>query len=754
MATTSSPESGSGRTGSLRAPCALWRFGSFEVDPETEELRKSGVRLHLPSQPFQVLMLLLRRAGDVVSREELQQWLWPEGPPADSDHSLSTAVNRLRTTLCDTAGEARYVETLPRRGYRFVAPVERVEREAPCHSGVEIESVPPASFARSPSTRRWWVPALAIASIVAAVVTLFWILSSRSLPRDASQPQTLTDLPGTETTPTWSPNGGQIAFAWDGGEGRKLDIYLLDLLSKARSRVTRIAGNAFAPAFSPDGGRIAFYRRAGDSAYLHIADSSRREMTETAGFGLNVGPDVRFSVESARAATPDLAALSWSPDAREIAYVDKSRPDAPYSIFVLLVSAWRGEALTWPPSGIRGDGAPAFSPDGQRLAFIRSESESNADLYLLSLNGGSPRRLTSDRCRVRGIVWSSDGKSLIFSSERSGEPALWRIAVESGVIERVPQVREAAVLPAISAKTGNLAYVRWPLREEIVRISLQPALGSRQEAIAEPAGVESFSQDASNPEFSPDGSRVAFSAGAPDRNKIWVADADGKNAVALTNEGGYSGSPRWSPDGRFIAFDFRATNNFGVYDAFVVDAKGGKPRALTTGPGQNTRPAWSSDGRSLYFASDRSGTQQIWKIPAEGGVARQITRNGGSEAEESLDGRTLYYSRRSVPGLWSIPADGGAETLVIPDLQWENSRNWTVMPGAIYYLFREGSRASDWTYWLKRYDVRSGVSKQAIRLGNLPIVNGRCSVSSGMQTLLCVQERRTETDLALLTGFQ
>ena len=587
MATTSSPESGSGRTGSLRAPCALWRFGSFEVDPETEELRKSGVRLHLPSQPFQVLMLLLRRAGDVVSREELQQWLWPEGPPADSDHSLSTAVNRLRTTLCDTAGEARYVETLPRRGYRFVAPVERVEREAPCHSGVEIESVPPASFARSPSTRRWWVPALAIASIVAAVVTLFWILSSRSLPRDASQPQTLTDLPGTETTPTWSPNGGQIAFAWDGGEGRKLDIYLLDLLSKARSRVTRIAGNAFAPAFSPDGGRIAFYRRAGDSAYLHIADSSRREMTETAGFGLNVGPDVRFSVESARAATPDLAALSWSPDAREIAYVDKSRPDAPYSIFVLLVSAWRGEALTWPPSGIRGDGAPAFSPDGQRLAFIRSESESNADLYLLSLNGGSPRRLTSDRCRVRGIVWSSDGKSLIFSSERSGEPALWRIAVESGVIERVPQVREAAVLPAISAKTGNLAYVRWPLREEIVRISLQPALGSRQEAVTEPAGVESFSQDASNPEFSPDG------LVAPGRRPQQDLRRRRRRTVALTNEGGYSAAAVVP-----MAVSLPSTSRQLRCLQFCCRCKGWKARALTTGR-QNTRPGPPTDALSI-----------------------------------------------------------------------------------------------------------------------------------------------------------
>lgn len=136
MATTSSPESGSGRTGSLRAPCALWRFGSFEVDPETEELRKSGVRLHLPSQPFQVLMLLLRRAGDVVSREELQQWLWPEGPPRGfgplSEYRREPAANHAmrhrrgsplrgnaaapRLSLCRTRGEGRERSPLPLGG--------------------------------------------------------------------------------------------------------------------------------------------------------------------------------------------------------------------------------------------------------------------------------------------------------------------------------------------------------------------------------------------------------------------------------------------------------------------------------------------------------------------------------------------------------------------------------------------------------------------------------------------------------------
>jgi DNA-binding winged helix-turn-helix (wHTH) protein len=106
-----------------------YRFGVFEADGATGELRRQGVRVKLNAQPFQVLLLLLDRAGELVTREEIARELWPDGTFVDFEHGLNSAVNRIREALGDTASSARFVETLARRGYRFVAPVERIAAE-------------------------------------------------------------------------------------------------------------------------------------------------------------------------------------------------------------------------------------------------------------------------------------------------------------------------------------------------------------------------------------------------------------------------------------------------------------------------------------------------------------------------------------------------------------------------------------------------------------------------------------------------
>jgi DNA-binding winged helix-turn-helix (wHTH) protein len=123
----------------------ILRFGVFEVDLTAGELRKSGIRIRLQEQPFQVLALLLERSGDVVTREELRQKLWPADTFVDFDHSLNTAVNKLREALGDSASSPRYIETLARRGYRFLAAVERAAASAP-----SVETQPAASPALHP----------------------------------------------------------------------------------------------------------------------------------------------------------------------------------------------------------------------------------------------------------------------------------------------------------------------------------------------------------------------------------------------------------------------------------------------------------------------------------------------------------------------------------------------------------------------------------------------------------------------------
>ena len=107
-------------------PAPRYRFGAFEADAATGELRRQGIRIKLNAQPFQVLLMLLERSGDLLTREEISRNLWPDGTFVDYEHGVNSAVNRIREALGDTAANPRFVETLARRGYRFVAPVERI----------------------------------------------------------------------------------------------------------------------------------------------------------------------------------------------------------------------------------------------------------------------------------------------------------------------------------------------------------------------------------------------------------------------------------------------------------------------------------------------------------------------------------------------------------------------------------------------------------------------------------------------------
>ena len=124
------------------------RFGTFEADLATRELRKSGVRIKLQSQPFEILVMLLERPAELVTREELQQRLWPTDTFVDFDHGVNAAINRLREALGDSAENPRFVETIPRRGYRFVAPVES-QTAAPGPDVVPTPGPDPESYPRA-----------------------------------------------------------------------------------------------------------------------------------------------------------------------------------------------------------------------------------------------------------------------------------------------------------------------------------------------------------------------------------------------------------------------------------------------------------------------------------------------------------------------------------------------------------------------------------------------------------------------------
>jgi Tol biopolymer transport system component len=166
-----------------------------------------------------------------------------------------------------------------------------------------------------------------------------------------------------------------------------------------------------------------------------------------------------------------------------------------------------------------------------------------------------------------------------------------------------------------------------------------------------------------NPQYSPDGSRIAFTSSRSGTVQIWVCDSDGSDPVQLTNFETDAATPRWSPDGRYIAFD---SPTGGTGDIYVVPAEGGPVRRITAESSDENMASWSRDGKWIYFQSNRSGVFQIWKAPLAGGTAVQVTHNGGSAAFESRDGKFVYYTKWGRGGIWRKPTEGGgAETLVI-----------------------------------------------------------------------------------------
>jgi Tol biopolymer transport system component len=245
---------------------------------------------------------------------------------------------------------------------------------------------------------------------------------------------------------------------------------------------------------------------------------------------------------------------------------------------------------------------------------------------------------------------------------------------------------------------------------------------------------------------SPDGNRIVFSWERSGSREIWASDSGGIKPVCLTSLGSHSASPSWSPDGRWIAFDSTARGN---WDILLVGAGGGPSRAITNQAGEDVRPGWSADGRWIYFGSDRTGTMQIWKTPLEGGEPRQVTRNGGYEAVESADGKFVYYTRRGVSGLWRIPAAGGPEVLFLPELQWENLRNWALAGANLYFLSAEGQGAS-----LNLLDLRSSQRKALAAVDSAFIANSGISLSPDRKWFTYVRQDERETDIALVAGFR
>ena len=720
----------------------IFEFGPYRLDVTQRVFTRDGQVVPLPPKTFELLLLLVKSPGRAFSKQELMTALWPDTFVEEANLSFQTSV--LRKALGE--GGARWIETVPKHGYRFRAEVSTASADDAGAAAPVDRDGGGWSIRWTSGGRAKWFAAIGGVSVL-CLVSYAVVLRSRTAATapPAIVPVALTAYDGVASTPALSPDGSKVAFSWfNGTRGSNKDIYVKLVGPGEPQRLTTSTATDDAPAWSPDGRLLAFIRSTSETTDDLLVIPARG------------GDERRLTVMS----VPDPRRrsrrnIAWTPDGKWIALGAQPAHDESHGIWLIAVDRQERRRLTHAPSD-HADETPSFSPDGSRLAFIRRklgapEVKSAVHVLPLSLDlraSGPPIRVTPEGGARTGLAWTSDGRALVFSSSDHlfGRPHLQKVTLTRRLDELVGQPErlafgEGAEGVSIS-RSGRLVYAARFRDSAIWKLPLS-TLTDRP--VAMPLLSSQFDEHA--PDWSPDGKRLAFVSTRSGAEEIWIGDADGSNAVRATSFGGpQTSNPRWSPDGRTILFNSRREGSF---DLYLLWPDTGELRRLTDQPTEEFEPRWSRDGRWIYFGSNRTGRTEVWRIPAGGGAGFRITQQGGLTATESPDSKFLYYAKdTSFPtSIWRVPVAGGEEMPVADGLSFP--ANFVVANQGLY-LVAVGQASHQTSIDFVEYGT--GHRTTIVNLGKLPWFG--TALSPDQRSMLYATVDSTGSNLMLVDAFR
>jgi Tol biopolymer transport system component/DNA-binding winged helix-turn-helix (wHTH) protein len=630
-----------------------FELGEWVVDAAGNRLRRGTEVRPLRHKAMALLVLLARQPGATVTRDEIIDAVW-DGNRFVAPKAINTAVWTIRQALGDDPEAPRYLETIAKKGYRLIAPVRALPLPAPVPGFAEV---PTPARARPWALGARRLAALAVLAMLGAGL-LAWRPWSPGPPALAGAPlpvaSALTQNPGLEYLGQRSPDGRLLAFAWWQGQGAgQLYLRAADDLAAPPEQVSGDAGEVQGLAWSPDGRALAFTAVSPQGRcvlwLLTLEGRARRELAACAGLF-----------------TPT---VDWSPDGRWIAFSAKA--DGAGGLFLIAPDGSGQRRLTTAPPAAMGDHQPAWSPDGQRLAFARQDpADGTRDLYEATLDGQVQRLSQMRLYTLHGLTFAAGGQDLIFSTTRQDARVLLRWDRASG--SAVPLGLEGSA-PSRSAD-GRLVYALLRSHVSLARVAWDRAAPQRvitSVAIDRSADIDGRS------------GRIAFVSRRSGQPELWLADAGGRQATALTQLNGQVASPAWSPAGDRLAF----LGNCGPGKRFglcVQDAPPGRPasapRPLAADAASYGRPAWHPTTGEVWVASDRGGRWQLWRFDGAGAPAAAVATEQppGRALQWAADGSGLLYQplfsqqlrwRPAAAGVErALPVAGASETLV--DWRW------------------------------------------------------------------------------------
>lgn len=685
------------------------RFDRYEVDLHSGELRKEGQKIRLQPQPFQLLALLLRNAGRIVSRDDIRRDLWPGDTFVDFDKGLAAAVNKVRESLCDSAEKPKFIETLSRRGYRFIGeiaqPATVLEHRSADASDVRLN----LDTNSRQLTHRYSVVSTVLALLAGAVVLLIYSRAYRATPPKQRALSRVTFDKGLQFDVTWSPDGRFLAYSSD--RTGKFDIWVQQISGGDPVQVTKGPGHNWQPDWSPDGRYIA-YRSEDGKGGLFVVPA-------LGGVGL------------ARKIISGGFYPRWSPDGTRILFQTNANTGENQFYVASLDGNEPREVLTTTIANPLPLRSAAWHPDGKRISVWVWGQGPVPSFWTVPVAGGQAVETEIDPQILRQLAdvsansddqmgrdarfsWTPSGKAIIFERTFRGVRNLWKMSVDPKTLKAyaIERLTVGSGLDSDFALSADGKRIAFTVEADRVQAWVFPFDAVHGRLTGTGAAVTSPAEEAWQPNLSRDGRKLVFNALRAGKWGLREQSHIDEDTPVMPDDSAYGRrTPVWSPDGKRLAY---------IRQKPGVD---GEQLAIWSADGRTEQPLgppsdvdiwvthWSSDGKQILLAQGTSDQYtQIIAVPTivhppSGTLPRTIAAKSQHylwQGQFSPDDQWVAFLDQSgqFAQFESIvcitPATGGPWIHATDGKFWVDKPRWAPDGKTIYFLSRQSGFFDVW----------------------------------------------------------